>query len=55
MSDPHPIDDVESLRSALTELLEEAECNDVEVEGGVTIRTTTSQHPDWEVQIWQIE
>lgn len=55
MSDDTSIDDVESLRSALTELLEEAERNGVEIEGGLTIRTTASQHPDWEVQIWQVE
>lgn len=55
MSDRHPIDDVESLRSALTALLEEADRNDVAVEGALTIRTSASQHPDREVQIWQIE
>lgn len=55
MSDPHPIDDVESLRFALTEVLEEADSNGVNVEGGLIIRTTAGHRPDWEVQIWEIE
>lgn len=55
MSDPSHIDDVESLRVALGELLKEAESNDVDIEGGLTIRESGNQHTDWEVQIWQIE
>jgi len=48
------IDDIESLRSALQAILEEAETNDIEVEGSLRIQTM-ADHPDWEIQIWQIE
>jgi len=39
----------------MTKLLKEAHCNDVEVEGGLTIRTPAQNCPDWEVQVWEIE
>lgn len=49
------VDDVESLRSALREVLEDAQTNGVEIERSLMIQTTTDHHPNWEVQIWQID
>jgi len=54
MDEYNEIDDVESLRSALQDILEEAEINDVEVEGSLRVQGR-ADHPDWEIQIWQIE
>ncbi len=54
MADNQSIDDSESLRSALQAILEEAETNDVEIEGSLRIQSTTD-HPNWEIQIWQLE
>lgn len=48
------IDDTESLRSALRAVLEEADTNDVEIEGSLKVPATTD-HPSWEIQIWQVE
>lgn len=55
MREEESITDVESLRSTLEEVLEEAHINGVEIEGSLTIRSTTTQSPDWEVQIWEID
>lgn len=53
MTNNHPINDIGSLRSALQTILKEAETNDVEIEGSLKIQTT--DHSNWEIQIWQIE
>lgn len=50
-----PIDDGEALRAAMTEILAEAHANDIEIEGGWTLRTGTGTVPDLEVQVWEIE
>lgn len=55
MSKPHSIDNVESLRSALREVLEEAQTNDVEIEGSLRIQTPSDHSVDYELQIWEIE
>lgn len=55
MSNSNPVDDVESLRSAFHEVLKVAHANDVEIEGSLTVRTSSEHTPDWEVQIWEIE
>lgn len=49
-----PIDDTESLRSALQAVLEEADTNDVEIEGSLRVPATTD-HPSWEIQIWKVK
>lgn len=54
MENNKSIDNTESLRSALRTILEEADANNVEVEGSLRIQATTD-HPNWEIQIWQIE
>lgn len=54
MENIQPVDDIESLRSAFQTILEEAEANDVGIEGSLKIQTT-ADHPNWEIQIWQIE
>ncbi len=53
MLNDNSIDDVESLRSALREVLKEAETNDIEVEGSFRIEAPVDQN--WEIQIWQVE
>ncbi len=54
MTNEQPIDNTESLRSALQAILEEAATNDVEIEGSLRIRAT-ADHPNWEIQIWKLE
>lgn len=46
------IDDIESLRSAFQTILEEADANDVGIEGSLKIQTT-ADHSNWEIQIWK--
>lgn len=55
MREEQSITNVESLRSALEEVLEEAQTNDVDMEGSLTIQSAADQYPDWEVQIWKID
>lgn len=50
-----PIDDSDSLRTALAELLTEARDNDVEIEGALRVKTPDADHSDWEIQIWKVE
>jgi hypothetical protein len=54
MTNEQSIDDTESLRSALQAILEEAATNDVEIEGSLRIQSTTD-HPNWEIQVWKLE